>query len=431
MRFTDTGNIQDEERRRSIAHYEMELAINALQEREEHAFEETWHQYGELAGSDPTVANVVERAADRLVSAAEELIRRSEGLRPVPFPTARLHTALHRVRSDWRVWAEATASAVRATVEGGDVDWASVRTAQEEVPKSRGKADSEEKKFLKRLNISPELRQNLLNEARANIEADRWVPRARPRFVRDTAVPVSRTRTPAEARRGNDTATTFEEAIESLAGKLVAGSLAIVEQPGRDELKGITVQLQGVNWGAIAMEYLLLSIHLMDRYSIGLYGPDIREKIMRKLGIRIITGATQSGSLPIDDLGAFYNLFMATLRRREAAYNRLKLDSVLREEISMALDGIAVDDRQRLEELAHYFLTEKDVAAIQLGDQPERQNSLLWQFTGRIAFLLGQPDSPKVIAHIHNFTIDNLLIAINPVRELERIRSALETGSTV
>ena len=54
--------------------------------------------------------------------------------------------------------------------------------------------------------------------------------------------------------------------------------------------------------------------------------------------------------------------------------------------------------------------------------------SLLWHFANRIATLLGEPNSVKVIARVHNYAIGWLLM-IHLLKEFRKIKRLLEVNN--
>lgn len=170
---------------------------------------------------------------------------------------------------------------------------------------------------------------------------------------------------------------------------------------------------------------MLFFQHLIDRYAFGLYGAEIRAMVMDSLYEALVTKFPETGAIRSDRLDDFYNIFIDSLNERNEEYGSYKLEKVIADEFTMGGDETVLSENERMKNFSTIMLT--DIAIQEAKDENFKhlEKSLLWHFANRIATLLGEPNSVKVTAYVHNAVIVGLLV-IHPLKELERIARLLE-----
>lgn len=226
-------------------------------------------------------------------------------------------------------------------------------------------------------------------------------------------------------------ASAYELAIDNLTDQLIAGAFAMTSKRGQEEMSSIVSDMETVNWNTIAIETMLFFHHIIDRYLEGLYGQEVRAQIMDSLELPLVGKFAKAGSVSDENMDAFHKMYVHNLGQRCAEYTNYEPGNVIDDEITLGADGTVLSDKERTEKFASIFISEDDISEANSGDTEGFEAQLLWQFGRRIAELLGEPDSAKVITYVYRYTIAFLFLTLNPVKELNRLRSLLESNDVV
>ena len=130
-------------------------------------------------------------------------------------------------------------------------------------------------------------------------------------------------------------------------------------------------------------------------------------------------------------MDAFHKMYIHNLEQRCAEYTTYELGDVIDDEITLGAEGTLLSDKERTEKFASIFISEDDISETRSGDDEGFETQLLWQFGRRIAELLGEPDSVKVITYVYRYIIAFLFLTLNPVKELNSLRSLLDTNDAI
>lgn len=174
--FSNAGIVGDE-LQRCLAYYEAVMKVTDFQTREADLFNNTLVKYLDSMAEDQVAARQVCDAANRLVQCAQEVIRRHEEISSIP-------QAVYSMRYAWRwtllayaTWAEATLSAMEALANGMTPHYAYVQDLLAKYHAAYGKAQKEDKKFLKRLQVTPDAFEKIINRCNDAGETDNWQPK--------------------------------------------------------------------------------------------------------------------------------------------------------------------------------------------------------------------------------------------------------------
>lgn len=165
------------ELQKCLAYYEASLSITAFQTREADLFNNTLVKYLNAATEDPVAAREVCNAANRLVQAAKEMIRRHEGIQSIPEAASSLRQAYRTTFLAYAAWAEATLSAMEGLANGMTPPPPYCQFVQHLLDQCQSawcKAQTEDKKFLKRLRVSVDIIEKIINRCNTAGETDSW-----------------------------------------------------------------------------------------------------------------------------------------------------------------------------------------------------------------------------------------------------------------
>ncbi len=178
--------MQDDERRQCLAYLEEEFKIAAFDQKAREAFENAMVEAATKLNasqiSSQEFQKEISQAVSRLDVAAKETVRRRDKMTRVPNIALSTFSAWHRMYLAYSAWAavktahEAKNARVSIpTVSKNEID----RTVQlfQEYEKCKVEAAKEHHKLLKRLKLSDEETQELLNNALAAIDAENWQPK--------------------------------------------------------------------------------------------------------------------------------------------------------------------------------------------------------------------------------------------------------------
>lgn len=164
------------ERQQCLDYYEAEAGVTAFQAREADLFNEALASYNDLIAEAPTAASEVRAAAQRLVQAANEILRRRDAIQPVPKAAFAVHWTWHVTSVAYAAWAQATLSAMEALTKGETPLYTCIRHLAGEHETAWRKAQREEKKFLKQLRLSAHEIEQIIDRNLEAAEADPWQP---------------------------------------------------------------------------------------------------------------------------------------------------------------------------------------------------------------------------------------------------------------
>jgi hypothetical protein len=210
----------------------------------------------------------------------------------------------------------------------------------------------------------------------------------------------------------------YLEVINRLADKVIASSFALWER--RKALKNIVKDIEGINWSVVAYESMLLFQHLIDRYAFGLYGAETRATIMDSLYEPLVRKYAETGAIRAERINDLYRIFVDNLNERNEEYGGYQLEKAIVDEFTMGRDEPVRGDSEREKIFSTILLTDAAIRDAKSSDFKYLETSLLWQFAKRIAELLGEPNSIKVIVYVRNYAIAGLTM-IHPLKELQII----------
>lgn len=185
--FFGKPKIEGDERQRCLSYYEAELKLKAFQEKEADLYNKAAVKYARSTPTDSDAAKEMCRAANRLSQSANEILKRRDGMPPIPDAASAMYFAWQLTYSDYAAWASAQLAAVEAVANGMQPHTERVRQLLEQSEKSRQRAEKDERKFLERLKLSAsEIRKMFLN-ASAAVSAENWQPEE----VRDDFIQIA------------------------------------------------------------------------------------------------------------------------------------------------------------------------------------------------------------------------------------------------
>jgi predicted transposase YbfD/YdcC len=167
----DGNELQD-----CLACFEAQSRVIAFQTKEADLYNNAMVKYGDSISNNPSAAKQAVKAAKRLSEAANEVIRRHNQIQNVPDVASAMHYAWYVTFMANAAWASATASAIAAMAEGLNANTIYIQQLVQEYQKAWGRADKEDKKFLKRLKVNAEDIAEIITRA-TNIESTNdWEP---------------------------------------------------------------------------------------------------------------------------------------------------------------------------------------------------------------------------------------------------------------
>ena len=179
MGFFGEPKIQGDEFRKCLEYYEEETKLTVFQTKEADLYNNALVKYSRSISIGSNAAKEMCRAVNRLVQAANEILRRRAKMASIPSAASPMYFAWQIVFSDYQAWAEAQAAAVEAIASGMEPHGQRVRELLSQSEKSRNKAMNEEKKLLERLKhsgLTGDMVQKIFNDASAAIVAENWQP---------------------------------------------------------------------------------------------------------------------------------------------------------------------------------------------------------------------------------------------------------------
>ena len=178
--------IGGEKWRKCLAYLEEEYKISAFCQTEKRLFEYILIEYTIRVNSNKITAsefqNEISRSTNRLAQSASEIMRRRARMISIPNAAYPTYSAWHKAYSAYSTWitAQANEEAEKAKVQIRLVELKSlgiIRQNLSQHEKSMSKAANEQNKLLKRLGLSEEEAQTLLENALNEIKSENWQPK--------------------------------------------------------------------------------------------------------------------------------------------------------------------------------------------------------------------------------------------------------------
>jgi len=171
--------IEGEERERCLAYTKAVTNISAFWDRESTLFNNTLVKYLDSITENPIAASEVCSAANRLVQAANEVIRRHEEIQSIPDASLPARCAYSTSFLILKEWAENNLAAIEALANGLTPHYEYVQQLMENYESAWHEAQNEEQKLLKRLGLTGhEIEANFV-KVHSSLEAaknDSWHP---------------------------------------------------------------------------------------------------------------------------------------------------------------------------------------------------------------------------------------------------------------
>jgi len=171
--------IKEGERERCLAYYQAVTSISAFWDRESTLFNSTLVKYLDSITESPVAGRKVRKAANRLVQATHEVIRRHEALQPFPNAALPMRGAYSVFFLSLKDWAEGTLAAMEALAGGMTPQYEYVQQLMTKYESAWREAQDEGKKLLKRLGLTADEIEGLLNQIHRSTDgakSDNWQP---------------------------------------------------------------------------------------------------------------------------------------------------------------------------------------------------------------------------------------------------------------
>lgn len=166
----DSPKIDGKELQDCLAYFEAQTKVIAFQAKEADL-------YNNAMVTDSNYTSEMHKAAKRLSQTAIEVIRRYEDIENIPSAASQMHYAWHATFLANEAWASAWAEALEAMANSISADMVYVQQLEEEYQRAWNWADEEDKKFLKRLDMSSdEIAEIAARAATEMTDSDSWEP---------------------------------------------------------------------------------------------------------------------------------------------------------------------------------------------------------------------------------------------------------------
>ena len=172
------SKITGDELQQYLAYYEAEMRVLAFQTKEADLFNNTMVKYFESVTKDAVAAREMCDASNRRVQAIHEVLKRHKEINPVPEAASAMHYAWYITFLAVATWAEASLSAMKAIANGMKPHHAYVQHLVSEYQTSWCKAQKEDRKFLRRLQVKPHIIEKIMRQCIETAEADCWQPKS-------------------------------------------------------------------------------------------------------------------------------------------------------------------------------------------------------------------------------------------------------------
>ena len=166
----DSPKIDGKELQDCLAYFKAQTKVIAFQTKEADL-------YNNAMVKDSNYISEERKAAKRLSQAAIEVIRRYEDIENIPSAASQMHYAWHATFLANEAWASAWAEALEAMANSMSADMVDVQQLEKEYQRAWNWADEEDKKFLKRLDMSSdEIAEIAARAATEMTDSDSWEP---------------------------------------------------------------------------------------------------------------------------------------------------------------------------------------------------------------------------------------------------------------
>jgi tetratricopeptide (TPR) repeat protein len=172
------ARITHEDLKQCLDYYEAETRILAFQTKEADLFNNKMVKYLESITEDVVAAREMCDASNRHLRAMQEVLRRHENIYPVPKAAFSMRCALHLAFLAVTTWAEATMNAMESIEIGMKPHNLYIQHLVVEYQTAWRKAQKEGGKFLRRLNVAPEVIEKIMKRCSEAAEADNWQPKS-------------------------------------------------------------------------------------------------------------------------------------------------------------------------------------------------------------------------------------------------------------
>ena len=169
--------IHGDELRKCLAYYEQELKVKVFQEKEADLYNNAVVKYGNSMTTDSLASREMCQAASRLSQSASAILKRRGGMASISDAASLMYLAWQMTYSDYSAWASAQYAAIQAVADGMQPNVERVRELLSQSEKFRHKAENEEKKLIKRLNLNINDISRMLSNASAAVAVDNWQPK--------------------------------------------------------------------------------------------------------------------------------------------------------------------------------------------------------------------------------------------------------------
>jgi phosphohistidine swiveling domain-containing protein len=224
MGLFSSSKIEGSELQECLAYFEAETRVIAFQTKEADLFNNAMVKYGNSVMQNPLAAEDMKKAANRLSQAAAEILKRHEKIKNVPIAASAMRSAWHETFLANATWASAMVTAIESNIfaflsaaQGMNPQIKRAQQCAEELQKAWQRADTEDRKFLKRLKVSSEDTAEILSRATTSLIHEDWEPRL-PDVQDDAISGVS-----IDEREGN---LKDENKIQEMKGKMLLAGIA-------------------------------------------------------------------------------------------------------------------------------------------------------------------------------------------------------------
>jgi hypothetical protein len=174
--FSGEPKIKGTERDECLAYLEEETKLIILRSKEDSLYKDAVDRQGRLAYKNSLAAREVSRAANRLVQAISEIVRRRGEIASIPNAASATFLAWDKsylayskyIIAEFDVWA--------AEANGVNPEQKHMRELYLQSRDLQRKALKEERKLVKSLKIGSKAAQEMLDNASATVDAENWQP---------------------------------------------------------------------------------------------------------------------------------------------------------------------------------------------------------------------------------------------------------------
>jgi len=159
-----------------LSFFEAQNRIIAFQSKEAELYNNVLTKCLDSVGIDSKATREATRASERLLAAAEEVLRRHDELEDIPDDAVAVRHAWHVVFTTYLSWAKASKAGIEAKAEGLTPNVYYIQQLVQEREQAQRIAEEEDKKFVKQLDIGQEDFTNMVNRSIEAGSKDDWEP---------------------------------------------------------------------------------------------------------------------------------------------------------------------------------------------------------------------------------------------------------------